>query len=290
MSQWEDRLFEWLGHGLPIDYLAFDCETTGLSPTEDLPIDFGYAIMRDGVITNSGSWILDWTRRPDLVEPEWLADKLDYVAYQFKLQGKPYHYSLQRLREEGRDPVKVLSYALKLFDANRADAKAMFAGHNATAFDSAMLHSCFHEYLGSAWRFDDNDIFDTGCMEKALETARQYQNPSQWLLPNPGETMRSFFIRVKNARRAGVKWNIEACVERYELVQKRLVDPRKLHGAEADARVCCTLIEMHRKRRANYAKGAVGGRPGQPSVGVGVVRDRPRGAGRPKAKRARQRG
>ena len=254
LSQWEDWLFKWLGHGLPSDYLSFDCETTGIDVREDLPVDIGYALVRDQQIVNSGSWILDWTRRPDLVEPGWLADKLAFLKYHFRLKNKPYHYSVEVLRERGKDPIRVLKFARDLFECNRTKAEAMFVGHNATAFDSALLQNAFREYLGDAWTFRDNDIFDTGCMEKALETARQYQNPSQWIIPAPGESMRTFFLRAQRARRAGVFWNIEACVKRYNLIEKGGVDPSKLHGAEADAKVCCMLVEMHRLRKENNGK------------------------------------
>ena len=75
-------------------------------------------------------------------------------------------------------------------------------------------------------------------MEKALRAD---------MAPFPEDKhLKGFFRRVKNARRKGIKWKIEVCIERYNLAERFDLDLTKLHGAEADCYVCHLLFEEHR--------------------------------------------
>jgi len=247
MSYWTQQLRRWFGNQIPDDYLTFDFETTGLKRDYDLPIDFGYTLVRDRKMVTRKSFLLDWESREELMEPGWLASRLGKIRKAYAARGDPYHYSTQRLAKEGKDPVRVLQFIHQLFTSNRK-AGAGFAGHNAAFFDCEMARSCFWEYLGEHWIWRGDEVFDTGAMEKALECARKLE-PHRCAVPTSGESMYDFFVRTSRGRRAGIFWNIKKCVERYQLDKRFGVDLNALHGAKADSYVCHLLIEEYRNGR-----------------------------------------
>lgn len=247
MSYWSRQLKAWFNSCIPDDYLTFDYETTGFERDYDLPIDFGYTLIRGRKMVVRKSFILDWTRRPKLVDPDWLRARLYRIEQAYASRGEPYHYSMKRLRREGKDPLKVLKFNYDLFCANR-NAGASFAGHNAAFYDCEMAKSCFYEYLGKDWVWGGNEVYDTGTTEKVLECARKL-DPARCPVPKPGETMYEFFVRASRGRHAGIIWNAKACVERYKLEERFGVDTLALHGAEEDSYVCHLLVEEQRDGR-----------------------------------------
>ena len=245
MSYWARELQRLFGISqFPDDYLAFDYETTGFEQAYDLPIDFGYTLVRGGKPITRKSFILDWTRVPKLVDPGWLYSRLERVKKSYANKGEPYHYSVDRLRREGKDPFKVIKFNFDLFTSNRK-AGAGFVGHNAAYYDCAMAKSVFLEYLGEEWVWGGNEVFDTGAMEKALECARKL-DPARCVYPEPGESMFDFFIRSTRGRRPGILWNVKECVKRYGLDKTAGIDLNDLHGAETDSYVCHLLMENFR--------------------------------------------
>jgi len=249
MSYWVNRLQRWFGGGIPEDYLTFDYETTGFERDFDLPIDFGYTLVRGRKVVARKSFILDWTRYPDLVEPGWLYARLERVKRGYAARGEGYHYSVKRLADEGKDPLKVLKFNHDLFVSNRK-AGAAFGGHNAAFYDCEMARSVFLEYLGVKWKWGGNEVLDTGSMEKVLECARVLDATKQYL-PRRDESMFDFFVRASRGRRAGVIWNIKECVKRYQLDKRFGIDLNALHGAQTDSYVCHLLIEDFRNGRLN---------------------------------------
>lgn len=241
MRDWSSEFKEWYDIVLPVDYLVFDMETTGLfidNPDHppDLPVDIGHCIVRDKEIINQGGFILNWVDYPG-IDLDWLESRFVFLRKRFAEQGKTYHYSIERLQEEGKDPDKVLWFYRQLFEKNRA-AKAAFVGHNAISFDAPMFNQALNEILGLGWEFRDDELFDTGIMEKALR--------AEMFPCLDDETLRGFFVRVRNARRKGIMWKIEVCIERYDLANRFNLDLSTLHGAEADCVVCHHLFEEHR--------------------------------------------
>jgi DNA polymerase III epsilon subunit-like protein len=242
--RWETDLRRWYGHGLPEDYLAFDTETTGFKKDWDIPLEFGWCIVRGRQPVSRGSYLLDWTRCPDLVEKNWLLDQLERISYSMDLQKRAWHISYERLQTEGRDPLKVLNFAYNLFKTNR-EAGAPFVGHNSLTYDNALWANIFYEWLGKEWVWDKGEIFDTGCLEKAILT--QALEPKLRLIPQRGEHLYDFLARCQRANRRGIYWNIGACVDRYKLCERYGVCHENLHGANMDAYCCHLLLEMHRE-------------------------------------------
>lgn len=234
MGRWS-RAFQELVGDLPADYMAFDLETTGFIRERDLPVDIGVVIVREREVVFMDHFVLDWTSYAQ-VDQTTLARRLRRVGQEMARDGRRWVYTPAYLRQHGEDPLWVLDQFHDLLWTNR-EAGASLVGHNAWSFDLAMLHYLFEE-CGGTFRCEENELFDTGGMEKALQLEK---------LPRPGETLKEFFARVINHRVAGVRWNIAECVDRYGLLTSDSpFGKEQLHTALADAYFTHRLMELHR--------------------------------------------
>jgi DNA polymerase III epsilon subunit-like protein len=248
---WTQLFHRWHGRDLPLDYLTFDLETTGFStkPGGDLPIDIGWVVVRGGEVVHRGHRLLNWVDYCDMDEM-WLDAKLSRIRDAFRDKHQVWPYYIENLREEGESPYVVLDFFLKLLRRNGESkdglAGAKLVGQNAWSFDVAMLTNVFQEALGQTYDFAENDMYDVGCMEKAILAGD--------LEPYPGElTLKEYFLRVAKANRPGVHWNADACARRYRLDERYGIDFNKLHTAEADAYVSHLMFEEHRALFAKHA-------------------------------------
>jgi DNA polymerase III epsilon subunit-like protein len=237
LTEWTEKFFQWLGHALPDDYLTFDCETTGLKAGWDLPVEIGHCVVRNRKVVHKGSTILNWVGWPDM-DVGWLDERLTKVRDAMAEQNKSFNYTVDRLREEGKPPENVLSYYHKLFTRNRRES-GKFVGHNAWAFDSNILRETFDQACGLIWDFGLDELYDTGGMEKALRgDLEPYEDE---------RSLQEFFMRVHARRLAGVRWAIEVCVDRYNLLDGTGLTKDDLHDAGQDSLVTHLLFEEHRK-------------------------------------------
>jgi|15BtaG_2_1085339.scaffolds.fasta_scaffold00030_36 DNA polymerase III epsilon subunit-like protein len=246
---WDNSLRRWYGFGIPDDYLCFDIETTGFlrkDPTSaiDVPIDFGWTIVRGREVANQGHVLLNWAARPDVIDVDWYYSRLAGVADAFQRQQKPWHYTPHLLESQGKDPLETLEWIVHLFRLNRI-AGASFVAHNGE-FDTSMLNASFTKYLGQRWDWQPAEVLDTGCLEKAIRTLL-HGSPQMHLIPQKGENLEEFFHRVKYARRENLKWDLETCVRRYGLCESHGMKIAELHGAETDSYVCHLLLENQRE-------------------------------------------
>jgi DNA polymerase III epsilon subunit-like protein len=217
--------------------LAFDYETTGLLAEDDLPLDFGYCLVRDGQVVWRRHFLLDRTSRPDLVEPHWLAGRFDDLRRYYQRRGLHLAYSEKRLAAEGHDPLRVLAWNHKLFSWARSRG-LWFVGHNAVSFDCRLSAGWFKEYCDDPWHWGDCKIFDTGVAEKVYRCALSGDS-AKYLIPKSGEALSVFLRRAAASPRAGIKWNTAECVARYGLELGR---DTLLHTAAVDAYVCHLLM------------------------------------------------
>lgn len=234
LRQWSDYFRDVYHDVLPRDYMCFDCETTGLR-REDIPVEIGHVIVRDCQIVQQGSFVLDWTSHPKMPR-DWLGERLRETAARMRERGLQYRFTPELLQSEGVDANRVLRFYRDLFLRNRG-ATAFFVGHNSWFCDAPLLEACFREFLQEDFQFDENEMFDTGGMEKACLLG---------ILPEKGETMKKYFMRVRHAYAPGTHWNIQACVERHGLQQRHSLDTSALHGAQYDSYVTHLIFEEHR--------------------------------------------
>lgn len=246
-------------HKIPDDYLSFDCETTGLRRYEDVILDFGYTLVREQKPVARGNMVLNWFARPDLVDPHWLRQSMAEVAYSYSHRGLDYQFSKRYLQKHGVDPIEALEMIWELLDINRK-AGAVFSGHNANYFDCELVSYSFSQFLDRVWQWEGNEVFDSGCLEKALRALEM----GIVFSPREAESLRDYFMRVRNRPIKGVKWNIEECAKRYDLHTKHGFELQELHMGNLDSFVSHLLIELYRTEVYSVAnKNVSGHRPGQ---------------------------
>jgi DNA polymerase III epsilon subunit-like protein len=243
----------WLGHSLPDDYLVFDLETTGFKRDFDLPVCFGWCLVRDREDVSNGELVLNWYKYPELVEPEWLDSQLYRVQWGMESAGSRWLYTPEYLREHGLDPLRVLFRAQKLFQENRA-AGCGFLGHNAWNFDCQMLNNVFCEYLGhlgDTFEFVGDEVFDSGGLVKAAATG---------IKPTPEDkTVADYFNRVHHTKVPGYRWALSVLAERYGLFEESGLSREDAHTAKADAYLCYMLFELVRRGLPELPKEVGGG-------------------------------
>jgi len=235
VQHWCQEFREKYGHELPDDYLVIDLETTGGSRAYDLPVEFGFCLVRDGEVKENMGVLFDWTRHKRVDQYE-LKKKLRRMADIMAKQDKAWHITYSRLRTEGLRPERAFEFAFDLIEACRKQ-EMYFIGHNFIKFDEDFLHHGFRNFIGrGGFYFGENEVFDTGAIFKASKMDRP-------ILPSQYETMKAYFRRVCNAR-AKTPWGLEnACVPAYNLDEKYALDMRNAHGAAFDSYVTHLLFQ-----------------------------------------------
>lgn len=240
MQSWRELFIKWYGQPFPVDYVSFDIETTGFMKDLDVPVDFGWTIVRDCKIAHRGNFLLNWTGYPGM-ERAFIIDRLASVDEGMRKSGGACQYTIDMLEKQGKRPDYVLKFILDLFRKNR-QAGGSFIGHNAWSYDSQLLGNIFQESLDVKWEFGENELWDTGCMVKAAVAH---------LIPYPDEkTLKEYFKRVQYNRQPGLKWNMASCIERYDLVERFGLDVREQHGASFDCYVAHLLFEELRNGKS----------------------------------------
>lgn len=234
--------------GIPDDYLSIDLETTGFAfksrkdtstsgvSGDDLITETGYCYVRNRQAQTYHWNVLDWTRSP-FVEADFLRYRLQRLAKHMGETGRQCHMTWERMAAEGEDPQDVLyAYYNRLMDAREAGHK--LAGHNIVLFEHRVIQDAFHEWLGIDFQFEEEELIDTAAIEKAILTG---------VLPQPQESLLKYFRRVLSARTPGLRWNIDHCIEKYQLVEKYALDTKQLHTAGFDSMAVHLLIEEFRE-------------------------------------------
>lgn len=238
--QWFRNLYggEW-----PVNYVCFDIETTGYSMSHDVITEIAHCLVQDGEIVNELSIILDWTNHA-IVPDHWLRRRLHEVRQQMSLSGYKYHITYERMQKEGMKPEKALQFYDELF-TTLMQRDSLFVAHGGYAFDERMIAANMAGFIGRPdFGFGDNDMLCTDGLEKASQAATHPR-----LQPQPGDTLRSYFHRVKYTRLPGVKSNLsDHCFHKYDFAKKRGLKAKDMHGAATDSRCVHYLMEEFRTR------------------------------------------
>lgn len=219
-------------------YLVFDTETCGFDPKTDYILEVGWAVVVDRQIVDNQGLILDWTRHPS-VRLDDLTWRIEKTRASMAEHGRPYAFSIDRLRSEGVDPIEGLYIFTKLlYDA--AIAGEWLVGHNAWRFDRNMVNGHTMRFMqGYRLPWDDITIFDTGLTEKAIQMNRP---------PWPEEDLEDWFCRLDKARQAGVGWNLDVhCWNKYAIGERFGFDQTNAHEAGFDCKVTHCLLETFRQ-------------------------------------------
>lgn len=237
------QVFEWLKAkygdrytgGAPRNYLCIDVETTGAAK-DDLIVMIGHCLVEDTVPLYYEDIILNWFDYDSAIVPnEWLEDRLSLCRWHMEKKGNFHGVTLDSMRERGKPVSEVLEYCVSFYEECRAK-DLVFVGHRFLYADGPPLARLFREFHGVEWKWYDDEILDTGALEKAAVTG---------ILPDPMETVEQYLKRVMNERRSGARYGLDHCIQKYNFLDRYELDMRDRHTAGFDALMCHYLMEEY---------------------------------------------
>jgi hypothetical protein len=221
--------------GFPEDYLCIDTETTGFKKEDDLIWNLGASLAGGRKEVRRVNIILNWTEHP-LIDQNWLERKIRYTREQMRAGGRECHLTWEALTEGVKPEEGMEAFGDLLVESRKAHIPIL--GHGIVKFDAPRISRQLEEWIGLLWKFRRDETIDTAAIEKACESGMK---------PKSGESYFDFSKRVLNKPMSGVKWNLDThCLNKYQL-QKKGVDPSKLHWADSDAYLCHLVFEEYRQ-------------------------------------------
>ena len=227
----------WMYRGVVADdYFVLDLETTGVDFSVDLILEAGWAIIRNRRVVHCGNLVFDWSQHP-FVSWDWVCNRIDTLRTKFAEKGRPFHFTPERLQQEGRPAVEATQQLYALLCEVFAQFR-MTVGSNLFFFDRFMLDGFFRRYLTAPplpWQ--QTTIFDIGLMEKAVQ---------QYSQPFPEDTPYSWFVRIAKPP-YNVRWSLDRwIVPKYRLAARRGIDTMNAHGGAYDSLIIHYAYETFR--------------------------------------------
>lgn len=250
VNLWSKHFTKLYGHHFPESYLCVDTEYTGGNAEKDLIYEIGHVMVENRQVVDKLSVVIDWTDHP-IVPEDWVRHALRRAELRRQEVGQKMHVTWKVMKEEGVKPEEALQFYWELFRRIK-ERNLVFVAHHGYFADERMLKGHFEGFMGKQFRFGENGMFDTGAIEKASQCV-ECQDPmitarrSVWI-PQPADTLESYFRRVVYAPAKGIFWNLEHCAQKYDLYRKFALDPEGHHTADFDALVCHYLMEEFRSR------------------------------------------
>lgn len=248
VNRWGPTFTRLYGHRWPLSYCAIDTEYTGGNEDKDLIVEIGHTLVRDGTVVDRLSLVLDWSNHP-VVPDDWVRGALDRIALRMLQKGSKWRFTYDTMRKEGIKPERALAFYWKLFETVREQG-IPFAAHNGYYADERLLAGVFKGFLGKRFSFGENNLFDTGAIEKATLCIEHPDrnisgDPSVWL-PRADDSMGTYFCRIATTPVKGVLWNLKKCVEKYRLAEEHGLDVSQHHTAGYDSFCVHLLMEVFR--------------------------------------------
>jgi len=238
-NHWPAEFRKLYGGGWPRDYFVIDVETTGLDLQNDLIVEFGHCLVRNGAVVDRLTTIVDWTKhQADLADA--IEGKLQNVSNAMAARGVQCHLDFQRMKREGKPPEEVFTFYAQMINTLLSKGVPVI-GHNIYAFDEPMFLNNIQRFKFPKVTFNDNCIIDTNGIEKANGLG-----PTPVTVPKPTDTLRSYFMRLNALRIKGLKSNLgEHCFVKYGFDQH--VNKSQMHNASVDAFCVHILMEKFRQ-------------------------------------------
>jgi DNA polymerase III epsilon subunit-like protein len=242
VNHWLPYFTKRYGHYWPRTYMCIDTEYTGGNADKDLIVEVGHCIVEDGVVVDSLNLVLDWTQST-IVPRQWLSRRLAWVKNQV---GVGWTIDEAKMQREGVDAIEGLKFYYQLLQTWKK-RNLPFVAHNGYFADEHMLDGNFSGFISKRFSFGEDLLLDTGAIYKAtrfLESPEaDDQDKRKKMLPQANDSLRDYFKRVTHVSLAGIKWNLLACLDHYDLVNKRGINTKTLHNAGNDARCTHYLME-----------------------------------------------
>ena len=227
------------GRSLPTSYVCMDLETTGFGfdwrlsgASNDLIVDIGICAAGDGGFFDSK--IINWLNGEHDVSEAWLSQKFDDCRASMAKSGKTYAFTTEMI-SAGERPETVLMWAVEHMQKS-IDSCGFVFGFNIMGFDRDVFADASAEFLGREFYIGDELLFDVGLIEKAAQAN----------IAMTHETLASYFFRVKKTY-SKVKWNLDTCLDRYNLRNHYELAGVKTHGAADDAMLTHLVFEEMRR-------------------------------------------
>tara|TARA_R110002051_G_scaffold61354_3_gene112514 strand:+ start:30261 stop:31220 length:960 start_codon:yes stop_codon:yes gene_type:complete len=246
INDWDPAFTKKYGTEFPRSYLCVDTEFTGSNEQDDLILEIGHTMIEDGKIVDELNVVLDWYPTKH-VQESWLDYKLNTMRHNV---GTGWRLTPAVVRQEGMDPIKALKFYYKLFAAWSARGLPFVAQNGMTA-DERLLRGNFNRFLGKPFAFPENGYFDTGGLYKANRIWSSSEDNLMavrgTMLPHRSDTLKAYFHRVIYTRCAGVKWNMKAILDEYNLREKHKLRDDQFHTAGFDSKCLHYIMEEFRK-------------------------------------------
>lgn len=240
VNYWPTWFRDHYGGEWPRNYVTFDTESTGFDVTKDVLWEIAHCLVQDCKVVDKLSVIIDWTNHP-VVPDHWLRNRLQWLKKSMELNGCKCHITYEKMQEEGLKPQEALSFYHNLFTTLQKK-NMTFVGRGSYAFDERILEHNFAGFgIAEHFRFDDNCMLDMDGVEKASQLLTNKKAHVQ-----AGDTLRSYFHRVKYIRANGVKSNLDThCYKKYDF-KKRGIEQRDLHRGIMDCYCEHMMMEIYR--------------------------------------------
>lgn len=228
---------------LPVNYLVFDVESTGLDFNNDLVVQLGYAVVVNKELVECAHYIPDWTHNRDKHFCEWLESRMERTktSMQARSNGNEimYKHSTARMKKEG---VPVHDAFTNFMDVIKICKSYNFSliAHNGLKFDQPMLNNNIKQVLGDHEHFEFEKMgvnyFDTMGLERGLYSR---------ITPYPDDNWLSFIGRLVNEGGKIYSSLDRHCSNKYNLVNKYNMSG-SAHEADYDCRLTHYLFEEYR--------------------------------------------
>jgi len=240
ITRWQPWFTKQYGGAFPVDRFHYDVESSGFSRKDDVIVEWGHCMVRDGKVVDRNNIVINWYKCPEAIPPSRLTNQLERIRREMRNQGRSWRLTEEVLRDEGVHPDKAIPWIYELLTEVQQQGM-MLVSHNGWNFDNPMLVEHFRQDLNKEFAFNPNQIFDTGCIEKASQLMSEHPERA---LPKEGETLLDYFKRISGWRASGVYSNLDThCLKKYKLVEKYGLDPTKMHTAGEDAYALHCLME-----------------------------------------------
>jgi len=193
--------------------VVLDTETTGLTPSVDHVIELAVLIYTEGQVTIRSNLIKAVPAVPVKIT---------------EITG----ISTAMLTADGRPPAEVFSLFLNMPEVNNLP----ILGHNILAFDRLFLLHDINRHLGAEGYERAQEVLHPS---KMIDSGALYKGLVMKSPPVEGESHLAWSTRIMEARRAGLKWNLQLAAKQMGVRP----GPRDAHRADGDVVLCHQLFQ-----------------------------------------------
>lgn len=229
---------------LPVNYLVFDVESTGLDFNNDLVVQLGYAIVINKELIDCAHYIPDWTHNRDNHFCEWLENRMAITKKNMESRnpdsGVVYRHSTDRMKKCGIPVREAFTNFMDIIKICKAHNFSLIA-HNGLKFDQPMLNNNIKQVLGDheGFEFDKLGVnyYDTMALERGLYSR---------IDPYPDDNWMSFTGRLVTEGGKKIYSSLDRhCAKKYDLINKHNMTG-SAHEADFDCKLTHYLFEEYR--------------------------------------------